>query len=292
MADATLISNIASGVSSLLGSGISSAVSSYNQDKYINYLKEYNQQVFDREDTSYQRAVADAQAAGLSPLVAAGISAGDSGGVASAPEYNNDQASIAMQGFQGVAQALQGIAESDYIKSMTEKNYAEADDLRDQKGHRARQLSLEERRLNEEIMWRALDRNQQAMLNKANNEVQVLLKRMGITADELARMDAQKFEQFMQKDKYASEQRLQSILSSYEVLKTVVEKALDRENNAASQELAYILSKKDITEFFDLFKNDTDAKRGGANKRQNEFINKLQTIFTFGSKLFEKFFNK
>lgn len=85
-------SGLLSGVGNVIGSVISANSAEAINEANLEYQREYNQQIFEREDTAYQRAVADAQAAGLSPLVAAGVSAGQSGGVTSAPQLSSDAA--------------------------------------------------------------------------------------------------------------------------------------------------------------------------------------------------------
>lgn len=92
------MAGILSGIADLFNSGtnIASSIANYNlQKENYQYQKDLQQQIFAREDNSVQRRVNDLKEAGLSPVLAAGSSAG-SGAVVntSAPKMESPQISL------------------------------------------------------------------------------------------------------------------------------------------------------------------------------------------------------
>lgn len=129
-----------SAIPSIVGSYISSKTAKDINNQNVAYAKELNQQIFEREDTAYQRAVADATAAGFSPLVAAGTSAGQSGGTVSAPQADISQAQYAAQAGNSLASAMQqGFQEALALRDLQAKI-----DYQDAQADYLRQLGLTE----------------------------------------------------------------------------------------------------------------------------------------------------
>lgn len=255
----SLASGLLSGVSSLVGSTISSNTAKEIAQANLDYQKEYNQQVFEREDTAYQRAVADAQAAGLSPLVAAGVSAGQSGGVASAPQYNSDEASIQMQGYQGVAQAMQQIsnmsAQANLVQSQAELNEANAGkarretaDIDDQNAFRWAQLSQADKHHIDQLLDNEKGRQLQSDLKQAQIDADEVLAKMKIDADELSQLSDQEFQWKFKRLDQSDQKELLALKATYDQVLAKMESTLRQSDNEAAQKLAYNISKQEWEE--------------------------------------------
>lgn len=298
---------------SLEGAQISADTAKQINDDNIAYQKEYNQQIFDREDTTYQRAVADAEAAGLSPLVAAGVSAGESGGVTSAPQSDTSQASIMMQGYQGVAQAFQQLssisAQADLVRSQARLNEANADKTDKEAGNietenliKFSELDLKERQRLDSLLMNQQNIASTEKIADLNREVQVLLKSMDVSWDRLKQMNEHDFQTLLEDKKFKNQLEALKADAGYKTAFAELESTLRQSDDAAAQNLAYTLKSKWYTDSFaelEKFINPTppyikyehkvDPKTGRASggrssnpdyDPEKDKINPLQTLAT------------
>lgn len=271
----SLIGSIFSGITGV-ASNVSSAqlqadateyaadVSKQISDDNIAYQKEYNQQIFDREDSSYQRAVADAQAAGLSPLVAAGVSAGQSGGVTSAPQASDNSASIRMQGYQGVAQAVQGLGQIASQAALTqsqanlnnanaEKARKETDNIDFEQGFKMSQLTQQQREHIDNMAHNEAVLEQTNRLAKESADLQRALQRAKLDFDKIQNMEDRELKEKLANMDEATKLKIIRITAQTEQATLRIANALNKDRDAAAQQLAYDLENKrwDTTHWFE-----------------------------------------